>query len=207
VLDDLAADGGEHFRLQGVVAAVDALEGAVCLETFRASRVQAAVADVLVLTKIDLASPAECDRLSAQLARINPDAEIVRPAPGAGEARAVWEAAGAAAGKEVRHLRAALEASGTEGFTRTSLRFAKPVELSGFCMRLAAFLESHAGRVLRVKGLLAVQGRRGPAAIHAVGARVYPVRTSRQWPGGRAESALEVVGCGLDEDEMKRALQ
>jgi G3E family GTPase len=207
VLDDLAADAGEHFRLHGVVAAVDALEGAACLEIFQASRAQAAVADVLVLTKLDLASPRECDRLSARLARINPDAEIMRPAPGGGEARAVWHAAGGAAGKQVRYLRAALEASGTEGFTRTSLRFAKPVELSGFCMRLAAFLEAHAGRVLRVKGLLAVEGRRGPAAIHAVGARVYPVRTLRQWPGGRAESALEVVGCGLEEDAMKRALQ
>jgi G3E family GTPase len=206
VLDDLAADG-EHFRMHGVVAAVDALEGAACLATFQASRAQAALADVLVLTKIDLASPAQCDRLAAQLARINPDAEIVRSPGCSGEAHSVWTAAGGATGKEVRHLRATLESPRLEGLTCSALRFAKPVELSGFCMRLAAFLESHPGRVLRVKGLIAVQGRRGPAAIQAVGARLYPVRSLAQWPRGRAESGLEVVGCGLDADEMNRALQ
>lgn len=205
IIAELAADPDARYRLHGVVTAVDGIEGARSLAEQRSSRVQAALADALVVTKTDIAARTDVDRLAARLAEINPDVEIFRSR--AGDARAVWEAVAAAPGRELRRMRAALETDEDEGDVRAfTLRYPRPVELSGFCAQLAAFLEKHAGRVLRVKGRLDVRDRHGPASIQAVGSRIYPVRTSREWPEGERESVLVVVARGIDEQEIRAAL-
>jgi G3E family GTPase len=205
IVAGLAADSQAHYRLHGVVTAVDGIEGTRSLAEQRASRVQALLADALVVTKTDLASRADLDRLSGRLMEINPDVEIFRSR--SGDAREVWDAVAAAPGRELRRMRAAMEADGEEGDVRAfTLRFPRPVELSGFCAQLAAFLEKHAGRVLRVKGRLDVRDRHGPASIQAVGNRIYPVRTSREWPEGGRDSVLVVVARGIDEREIRAAL-
>jgi G3E family GTPase len=158
-----------------------------------------------VVTKTDIASPGDLDRLSVRLMEINPDVEIFRSRPG--DSREVWEAVAAAPGRELRRLRAAMDTDDASDDVRTfTLRYPRPVELSGFCAQLAAFLEKHAGRVLRVKGRLDVRDRRGPASIQAVGSRIYPVRTSSEWPEGGRESVLVVVARGIDEREIRAAL-
>jgi G3E family GTPase len=145
------------------------------------------------------------DRLSARLTEINPDVEIFRSRPG--DACEVWDAVAAAPGRELRRMRAAMEADAPEGDVRAfTLRYPGPVELSGFCAQLAEFLEKHAGRVLRVKGKLEVQDRHGPGPIQAVGSRIYPVRTLRDWPEGERESSLVVVARGIDEEDIRAGL-
>ena len=64
-----------HFELDGIVATVDALNGLVEDESLK----QAAVADVLVVTKVDVAEP---DGLETRLRALNPGAEIVEAAFG-----------------------------------------------------------------------------------------------------------------------------
>ncbi|HVY59751.1 MAG TPA: GTP-binding protein [Xanthobacteraceae bacterium] len=79
-----------RFRLDGVVAVVDAVTGFSTLDAHREAVKQAAVADRLVLTKTDLvATPdqrAGPERLRARLRAINPAAPILDAA--AGEATA-----------------------------------------------------------------------------------------------------------------------
>lgn len=208
IIADLALDPRERYRLHGVVTAVDALEGARSLEEQGDSRAQAALADAFVVTKTDLASREDVDRLAARLMAINPDAEIIRSALGDADARGVWAAVTAAPGRDLRRIRAAMEGGFERGheIRAFTLRYPQPLELSGFCARLASFLERHAGRVLRVKGWLEVEGRHGPAAIQAVGGRVYPVRTLKDWPDGARESVLVVVCQGLEEEDIRVAL-
>jgi G3E family GTPase len=67
---DLAA----RYRLDGVIATVDAVMGASQLERHKESVKQAAVADRLVLTKTDIAAPEAVAALKAQLGAINPAA-------------------------------------------------------------------------------------------------------------------------------------
>lgn len=206
IIAGLAANPRTGYRLHGVVTAVDALEGARCLSEQCACREQAALADALVLTKTDLASVGEVDRLVQRLVAFNPDAEIIRSAQGYMDACGMWDAAAAAPGRDIRQVRALMESGNEASEIRAiTLRYSRPVELSGFCVRLASFLEKYAGRVLRVKGRLEVEGRHGPASIQAVGSRVYPVRT-HEWPEGDRESMLVVVAKGLDEQEIRADL-
>jgi G3E family GTPase len=75
-----------RFRLDGVITAIDAVNGLPTLDAHTESIKQAAVADRIVLTKTDLiATPkqrADLDRLRTRLARLNPAAPILDAAAG-----------------------------------------------------------------------------------------------------------------------------
>jgi G3E family GTPase len=206
LLEALEGDAslGDSYPVHGVITAVDAVEAMSQLRRRPRSRVQAQVADAFVITKTDLAEASSADRLAREIARINPDAEILRPSAGDALGGEVWNAACCAPGRALRRVQARLrEAPSSHDAGSLWVRFPHAVELSGFCVRLAAFLETHAENVLRVKGLVRVQGRRGPAVIQAVGGTLYPVRTLKEWPAGVAESALVVTAVGLDDDEIR----
>jgi len=145
-------------------------------------------------------------RIESHLARMNPEAEIVRVDPDGGHARDVWEAAAASPGRALRHLESMVEAATGHDVAVHTLHL-PPVELSGFCMRLAAFLDAQSGAVLRVKGLIGVKGRKGPAVIQAVGRALHPVRTLKEWPPGAAPGTLRVVTRGVETSAIQVALE
>jgi G3E family GTPase len=72
-----------RYSLDGVVTVVDAVNGATTLDKQPEAVKQAAVADRLLLTKSDLATPATAEALRARLAALNPSAPIIGVAQGA----------------------------------------------------------------------------------------------------------------------------
>jgi G3E family GTPase len=78
--DPLIAD---RFRLDGVIATIDAVNGMDQLDRQPESVKQAAVADRLVLTKTDLAAPELAAALARRLHRINPAAPLIEAVQGA----------------------------------------------------------------------------------------------------------------------------
>ena len=88
IAQTLAADARlkHHYALGRIVTVVDALTGADTLVAHEEAVHQAAVADLLVVSKTDLASPAAVAGLERQVAAINPAAPIVRLTPGGTEA-------------------------------------------------------------------------------------------------------------------------
>jgi G3E family GTPase len=76
ILHTLMADAylAEHYRLDGVVATIDAVNAMATLDTHPEAVRQAAVADRLLLSKTDLAAPAQLAALQRRLAVINPGA-------------------------------------------------------------------------------------------------------------------------------------
>jgi G3E family GTPase len=206
VLEELTGDAAlaERFPLHGLAAVVDATEGLRALDEAPA-RACVAAADVLVVAKSEHADRAAVERLAAGLARLNPHAQAMSVAPDQAHAQAVWEAAAAAPGRALRHLEALVEDGAGHDVAVHTLHL-EPVELSGFCMRLATLLESRPGVVLRAKGLVAVKGRKGPAVIQAVGNALHPVRTLKEWPAGAAPGTLRLVTRGLDASAVRAAL-
>ncbi|TPE53907.1 CobW family GTP-binding protein [Amaricoccus solimangrovi] len=73
------------YVLNGVVAVVDATTGAATLDRFAEARAQAGVADLILISKTDLADPAETAALGARLGAANPNARMIEAA-GAGAA-------------------------------------------------------------------------------------------------------------------------
>jgi G3E family GTPase len=81
-----------YFRLDGVVTVVDGVNGLGTLELQTEAVKQAAVADRLVLSKIDLAAPATIATLRQQLRDLNPTAPILEAVEGAVEPSAILSA-------------------------------------------------------------------------------------------------------------------
>jgi G3E family GTPase len=206
VIDELEGDSAscERFPLHGLAVVIDATEGEHALEGPHSPRC-AAVADVLVVAKTEHADAAAIDRLEARLAAVNPDAELVRAGPDGCNARDVWQAAAASPRRALRRLESRMAGSSAHDVEVHTLHL-PPVELSGFCMRLAAFLEARPGAVLRAKGLVGVKGRRGPAVIQAVGGALHPVRTLKEWPPGAAPGTLRIVTRGVGSAVIRAAL-
>jgi G3E family GTPase len=73
----------ERYMVDGVVTTVDAVNGAGTLDAQIEAVKQAAVADRLLLTKSDLASPEARQALEARLADLNPGAPIIEVTGGA----------------------------------------------------------------------------------------------------------------------------
>ena len=208
VLDALEGDDGlaRQFRIAGIVAAIDASVGAAGLQQPH-TRALAACADAIVLTKLDIAQPEGIAGLAGALARLNPYVEIFRASSPQLGISSLWSAVEHAPGRDLRRVQGLVEEGHAPQLGALCVKFAHAVELSGFCVRLGAFLEQHAAQVLRVKGLVRVEGRHGPAVIQAVGASLYPVRTLKEWPAGVNESALVVVARGIPDDELRVAVQ
>ena len=66
-----------HYRPGNVVTVVDAVNAAVQLDRFAESVKQVALADRLVVSKLDIAGPGALAALRPRLAKVNPDAPII----------------------------------------------------------------------------------------------------------------------------------
>ena len=71
-----------RYRLDGVVTVVDAVNGEASLDAHPEAVKQAAVADRIVLSKTDLASAEQCERIVERLRALNPAAPILDAAKG-----------------------------------------------------------------------------------------------------------------------------
>jgi G3E family GTPase len=72
---------------------------------------------------------------------------------------------------------------------------------------LETLLELRGSRILRLKGLVHVQGEPGPRAVHAVQHTLYPAARLAAWPDGDRRTRLVFIGRDLDEQEVAGILQ
>ena len=89
----LLAEPGARYacRLDGIVTTVDALHGPMQLERQPEARRQVAMADRILLTKTDLASPAQIAATEARIAALNATAPMRRVVAGAVDAADVFD--------------------------------------------------------------------------------------------------------------------
>jgi G3E family GTPase len=201
-----------HFRLGNVVTVVDAVNGAGNLGRFEEAAKQAALADRLVLSKVDLALPAAVEGLARRLAALNPTASLHRcteddPAPASLLLDDLHDAAARKA--EVGRWLAAGhahhggdEANGTTTFCLTA---DAPLDWAAFGLWLSLLLHRHGASILRLKGLLHVQGVDRPVVVQGVQHLVHKPLHLDAWPEGHPTTRLVVIGRGLDRAAIERS--
>ena len=199
------------YRLDAIVATVDAVHGARQLDEHAESVKQAAIADRLLLTKRDLAADG-ADALRARLAALNPGAALhdvangeVDPALlfGAGpfdpEGRSDIARAWLAAERYDAH---AHEHGHTHHDHDSEIRSFSlvhdaPLDWDSFQRWLGALRAAHADKLLRVKGILNVAGEAGPLVIHGVHDTFHPPVVLARWPDADRRSRLVLIVRGL----------
>jgi G3E family GTPase len=212
------------YRVDRVVTTVDAVNALSQLETQYEAAKQAALADRLVLTKSDLVSPAERDRVLARLTAINPLAPVaiviqgkIEPKvlfaddPPAAELRrdrlAAAEALGAAHHDHDHdhHEGGADHMAAHHGITTTSLAREEPVPWPRLRAWLTALATLKGPDLLRVKGILNVEGRAGPVIIHGVQHVFHPPVELKSWPDEDRRSRLVFITRNIKADDLARS--
>jgi G3E family GTPase len=186
------------LRLDRVVTTIDAMIGAETLDRYPEAAAQAAVADLLLITKTDLSLVP--DGLVQRLASLNTMAPIVDA--GDADANAILFGGSPKALPRPRPSAAAVHA---HGIYALSVRLQRPMTRLAFAMALGGLAHDHGEKLLRVKGLVEFSDRPdGPAAIHAVQHTLYPPRWLERWPSSDSVSRLVFVVRDLEPDEILR---
>jgi len=206
-----------HFRLGNVITTVDVMNAGLHLSRNPEGVKQVAAADRLVLTKSDLAAPGQTDIVRNELARLNPSARIWDAAqepvdadflldvlPFASAPAQAWYRLenGSARARED-------SANGlhTEAVSSMSLILDRPMDWTAFGIWLSLLLNRHGDDVLRVKGILCVEGSDTPVWINGVQHIVHPPQHLEAWPTQDHRSRIVFITRGIDQEQLLRSLE
>jgi G3E family GTPase len=185
------------LRLDRVATTIDAVLGEATLYRYPEATAQAAVADLLLLTKTDMALAS--GTLLQRLASLNPMAAIV-DAHDAEASDLLFGGSPRALPRPRPHATVH-----THGIRALSVRLQQPMSRLAFAVALGGLARDHGERLLRVKGLVEFSDRSGgPAAIHAVQHTLYPPRWLECWPDADRTSRLVFIVRDLEPDEILR---
>src|SRR5579862_9639347 len=202
VLQTLASDRalGEEFHLQALVTVVDAPGGAGNLAQIPEARQQVALADRIVLTKTDLVDSATLKALTGRIAQLTaaPRATAVHGAiaPGFVLDESLDLPARVAAHQ---HDHAHAHSHGIDSF---ALFFDAPLPWPVFEQAMAVLTGLRGADLLRVKGLVAVAGCRGPVVVHAVQHVAHRPVELEAWPDADRRSRLVFITRNLPKEPV-----
>lgn len=193
VLQTFAADRGigREMHLDQVLTVADATSIEATFADAPEARRQLAVADRIVLTKTDLASPDDVARVSAFLREQSPAAEVLTAVQGDLSPAEITRESTLPRRVPEGHVH---HSDGIETFV---LGFDAPLPWSGVLTALQTLMDLRGPDILRVKGLLAVEGAAGPVVVHVVQHVLHPPAELKAWPEGRPESRLVFITRGL----------
>jgi G3E family GTPase len=191
---------GQEFYLQALVAVIDAPNGARNLASAPEAREQIALADRIVLTKTDLADPSllieEITTLTA--------APVERAVNGTIDPAFLLD--------ERLDLPACIPEQGPEdhgahahshGIDSFVILFDKPLHWPAFEQAMAVLTALRGADLLRVKGIVAVEGTKGPVVVHAVQHTAHRPVELQTWPDDDHRSRLVFITRGIGKPEVE----
>jgi G3E family GTPase len=221
VVQTLASDSllADKFRLDCVVTLVDAVNGLQQLDTLNEPLKQAAIADRILVSKTDLAPPEQVTALHERLAGINPQAMRIDVVQGEVDPAVLVDVGlsnrNISADKLARWIGPLATASGTgasglephaghsTGIQSFCLWFDRPFTWSSFetCMNVLTSLRGP--DLLRVKGLVDVEGEAGPVVVQGVQHIFHPPAKLPAWGDDDRRSRLVFITRGIDRETIE----
>ena len=206
-----------YYRLDSVIATVDAVNGWGQLDRQFESVKQAAVADRLLLTKSDLADAQAIVRLTGRLKALNPGAPLYPVRHGAiapshlfgaglydpttktadvqGWLRDEAYAAAATHGHDHHHH----DVNRHDDHIRaTCLVLDEPLDWDLVSLWLGSLARYRGEDLLRVKGILNIAGEDRPVAVHGVQHVFHPPARLPAWPTSDRRSRLVFIARDID---------
>jgi len=219
------------FRLDGLITTVDAVHGAGQLDDHQEAVRQAAVADRIVMTKSDLLSEGDAGALRERLQVLNPGAVILQASFGQVEPARLFDAGIFDA--ETKSLdvqgwlneEAYAEANGAPGHAHRHHDHGAvdvnrhDAHIQSFCLRLdgavnwSAFkewyeelAEKQGDYILRVKGIVNIQGEEQPFAINCVQSTQHAPTRLPGWPDADRSSRIVFITRDLGPEGIRESL-
>lgn len=215
----------KHYRLDGIVATVDLATGNATLDRHPEAVRQAAIADCLLLTKADMVDNDQRQTLLQRLDAINPAAPrhiIKRGEITAskvldlglfstdGKTPDVKQWLHEAAYREDAQQDAAAHHHGTTHHDDHIQAFCftvdEPVSEGSLDAWLELLLNLVGTNILRIKGILNIQGKDQPVVIHGVQHILYPPTMLPAWPDTDRRSRLVFITRDVSRHEIEKIL-
>ena len=208
------------FRLDAVIVTIDSQYGLQQIEQHAEARKQAAVADVLLLTKTDLATPEQLSELKEKLIAINPGATQHSVLNGALDPQFIIDVGlfdiATKQPEPQRWLRAPLSSAKPKGtlpqtvhddeITSFTVFMPKPLNWRDLKPVILKLCQTHGKNLLRLKGIIHAEDQPSPLAIHAVHFTPYPPTLLEGWDEEEPISRVVIIGKGLDETMIRKLL-
>ncbi|QEM81265.2 CobW family GTP-binding protein [Halomonas binhaiensis] len=206
-----------HLSTGIAVTVVDAINARASYQHHPVWASQVAAADRLIISKTSLSSAIDLDELRQRLAAINPSAQCLdADSLGANtdslfndnippshfspsQARqwlGPWQL-----GTSQRHLQQLAD------IKTFRLRLEGDVDWTCFGLWLSMLLNRHGTHLLRVKGLLHVQGSPYPVVLHGVQHTIHPPEHLTTWPPGDRRSELVFITRGITGEAVANSLK
>jgi G3E family GTPase len=204
-----------NYQLKALVATIDSTLAERQLDEHMEAVKQAAMADRLVITKMDLANEAARLRIRTRLAALNPSATVfeadLQSSPGPDE---LFEFGLFSTNNKSAQVRSWLnaEAHGISGYGHRHDVNRHDDRIGAFCLTadmpldwdslvcwLELLLANRGEQVLRLKGILNLAGRPNPMIIHGVQHVLYPLSELEEWPDQDCRSRIVLITRDLPE--------
>ena len=155
------------------------------------------LADRLVLAKTDLADAASVECLLRRLPALNPRAEIVAARNGVLDPRHLTES-GQAADRQFL-----AEVAHSEGIASFVLNEDRPLAWDTFSRFMETLIALRGADLLRVKGLLNIEGCGGPIVVQFVQHLAHPPTELVAWPDEDRRSRVVFIARSLNEKAVR----
>ena len=219
------------YRLDGVIATVDAAAGMATLDTQEEAVKQAAMADRILLTKADLASAGDRTTIDRRLRAINPAAPIIPVMHGKVDPASLFDAGLYDPTTKTHDVQRWLQAEAYEGgdhahgnehhhhhhhhhdvnrhddrIRATCLTFDEPLDATGFERWLDILAMFKGPDILRVKGIVNLAGESKPVVIHGVQHIFHPPVLLDAWPSDDRRTRLVFITRDISAEELRGTL-
>jgi G3E family GTPase len=197
----------EQYRLDCVVTLVDSVNAPGQLKEFSEPVKQVALADRLVITKSDLVGQKQLTALQDRLREINPKAPVKIALNGEIElsflidvglrrTQARLEEIERWLGEDDEHEHGHAHRH-DETVQSFGLRFDKPFSWPAFTQCMEVLTALRGPDLLRVKGLVNVEGKSGPMVVQGVQHLFHPPLELAAWPSADRGSRLQFITRGI----------
>ncbi len=205
------------YRLDAVIVTVDSVYGLDQLKDHTEARKQVAVADVLLITKPDLANSAQINALETALNEINSGATQYQVAEGQINPSHIIDIglfdSTTQEAKPERWLRAASKKSAVlfkeahdDGITSFTIALPMPLSYDKLEPKLEWLCATYGEQLLRMKGIIHADDQPDPIAVHAVHKTLYTPTMLTGWTEEKPISRLVLIGKGLDEAAVRNEM-
>lgn len=205
----------DDWRLSAVVTTADLVNGEATLAVREQARRQIALADLIVLTKSDMATAEQTDGMIAAIGRLNPHAVQMAVNDDELAALLVSDRLSEAVGR-TEAMRAEIWNSvehnhgheHSQSISSRSFYLDDPVTQASVLQWIELLAALRGEKLLRLKGLIrTVEEPERPMLIQAVQHVLHPVERLDYWPDDEHRSRIVIIGEDLDFDTIERTFR
>lgn len=204
------------YRLDAVIVTVDSVYGLQQLQDNQEALKQAAVADVLLLTKTDIASHEQTKALEEKLTGINAAATQHKINHGELDPHFIIDVGlfdvDTKKAEPLRWLRAPAKRqlmplnNHHEDIQSFTVTLPSPIHWRDLKPVILKLCQTQGEKLLRLKGIIHAADQPAPLAIHAVHFTPYPPTLLEGWSENNPQSRIVVIGKDLNEAEVRKLL-